>query len=321
MSELQRIVAGALAAAVFFFHAAAYAKPVTFAYQTPTLGSTLPLVVAMEMGYFAAEGLEVKSVFIIGGPTATAALIGGDVNYALIAGVPAVRAIAAGAPLVIVGGMQPYIDYTLIGAKGVASLNDLRGKVVGVTGAGGIAEFASVEGLAKKGFVRDRDYKILYGVGNSPARAQALEAGRIQASPFSFMEKIELERKGFPTLFDIGEVVSNFPFVTIVSTRKKAETDPDGVIALLRGLKRGIDLLKTDSEKVVATVLKKKTYGDPATVRKVVEHFAGAYSIAITREEIENVIAAAHMEAEAKKLGGADKFFIGSFSVKALGKR
>ncbi len=296
------------------------AKPVTFAYQTPTLGSTLPLVVGMEFGYFAAEGLDVKSVFIIGGPTATAALIGGDVDYALIAGVPAARAIAAGAPLVIVGGMQPYIDYTLMGAKGISSLNDLRGKVVGVTGAGGIAEFASVEGLAKKGFVRDRDYKILYGVGNSPARAQALEAGRIQASPFSFMEKIELERKGFSTLFDIGEVVSNFPFVTIVSTRKKAEGDPEGVVALLRGLKRGIDALKTDPEKVIAMVLKKKNYGDAATVRKVVEHFAGAYSVAITREEIEAVIGAARIEAEAKKLGGAEKFFIGSFSAKALGK-
>ena len=320
MRDLKLIIAGALCAAVVLLHTAADAKPVTFAYQTPTLGSTLPLVVAIETGYFAAEGLEVKSVFIIGGPTATAALIGGDVDYALIAGVPAVRAIAQGAPLMIVGGMQPYIDYTLMGAKGVATLNDLKGKIVGVTGAGGIAEFASVEGLAKKGFVRDRDYKILYGVGNSPARAQALEAGRIQASPFSFMEKIELERKGFPTLFDIGEVVSSFPFVVIVSTRKKAEADPEGVVALLRGLKHGIDLLKSDPEKVIAMVLKKNKYGDPATVRKVVEHFAGAYSIAITREEIEAVISAARLEAEAKKLGGADKFFIGSFSAKALGR-
>src|SRR4051812_47739247 len=142
MRVLKRIIAGALCAAAVLITAAADAKPVTFAYQTPTLGSTLALVVAMDMGFFAAEGLEVKSVFIIGGPTATAALIGGDVDYALIAGVPAVRAIAAGAPLVIVGGMQPYIDYTLMGAKGVATLNDLKGKIVGVTGAGGIAEFA-----------------------------------------------------------------------------------------------------------------------------------------------------------------------------------
>src|SRR5437867_10806998 len=192
------------------------AKPVTFAYQTPTLNSTLPLIVGVDFGFFSTEGLEVKTVFIRGGPTAIAALVGGDVDYALVAGVPAVRAIAQGAPLTIVSGMQPYMDYTLIGAKGVTTLNDLKGKVVGVTGAGGIAEFASVEGLAKKGLVRDRDYKILYGVGNSSARAQALEAGRIHASPFSFMEKLELERKGLAVLFDIGQVMPRFPFLVIV---------------------------------------------------------------------------------------------------------
>ena len=296
------------------------AKSVTFAYQTPTLSSTMPITIGMEFGFFAAEGLEVKPIFIIGGPTAIAALIGGDVDYTLAAAVPTVRAIAQGAPLAIVGGIQPYIDYTLIGAKGIASLNDLRGKVVGVTGAGGIAEFASVEGLAKKGFVRDRDYKILYGVGNSPARAQALEAGRIQASPFSFMEKLELERKGFPALFDIGEVISGFPFVVIVSSRRKAEADPEGTTALLRGMKRSMDLVKTDKEKVIAAVLKKGAFGDPGTIRKVVEHFSNLYSIAITQEEIEAAIGAARIETEAKKLGGAEKFFIGTFAAKALGQ-
>jgi ABC-type nitrate/sulfonate/bicarbonate transport system substrate-binding protein len=103
--------------------------------------------------------------------------------------------------VVIAGGFQPYIDYTLIGSKKINNLNDLKGKVVGVTGAGGIAEFATVEGLARKGLVRDKDYKILYGAGNSPARAQALEAGRIQAAPFSFTERLELEQRGFPVLF------------------------------------------------------------------------------------------------------------------------
>jgi len=296
------------------------AKSVTFAYQTPTLSSTLPIVIGVELGFFAAEGLEVKPVFIIGGPTAIAALIGGDVDYALVAGVPAVRAIAQGAPLTVVGGIQPYIDYTLIGAKGILTTNDLKGKLVGVTGAGGIAEFASVEGLAKKGLVRDRDYKILYGVGNSPARAQALEAGRIHASPFSFLEKLELERKGFPVLFDIGNVISGFPFVVILSSRQKAETDPEGTVSLLKGMKRSMELIKADPERVIATVLKKKSYGDPATVRMVVEHFSDLYSISITKGEVEAAIAAARLEAEAKKLGGADKFFIGTLAAKALGQ-
>jgi NitT/TauT family transport system substrate-binding protein len=296
------------------------AKSITFAYQTPTLNSTLPLIVGVDLGFFSAEGLEVKTVFIRGGPTAIAALVGGDVDYTLVAGVPAVRAIVQGAPLVIVSGMQPYMDYTLMGAKGITEVNDLKGKIVGVTGAGGIAEYAAVEGLAKKGLVRDRDYKILYGVGNSPARAQSLEAGRIHASPFSFLERLELEQKGFPVLFDIGKVLPGFPFVVTLANRRKVETDPEGAMALLRAMKRGLDFLKTEKEKVAAAVIKKGIFGDPATVRKTVHQFSDLYSIAITKEDIEALIAAARIEAEAKKLGGADKFFIGTLAAKALGQ-
>ena len=306
----------------------ASAKPVTFAYQTPTLNGTLPLIVGIDFGFFAAEGLEVKTVFIRGGPTAIAALVGGDVDYTVVAGVPAVRAIVQGvpavraivqgAPVTIVSGLQPYMDYTLIGAKGITQLSDLKGKIVGVTGAGGIAEYAAVEGLAKKGLVRDRDYKILYGVGNSPARAQSLEAGRIHASPFSFLERLELEQKGFPVLFEIGKVLPGFPFVVIITSKRKVETDPEGVTALLRGMKRGLDFLRSDKEKVAAAIIKKNQFGDPATVRKTVYQFSDLYSISITKEDIESLISAARIEAEAKKFGGAEKFFAGSVLTKAL---
>ena len=299
---------------------AASLKSVNFASNTPTLSGTLPLVVAQEFGFFAAEGLDVKTVLIRGGPTAMAALVGGGVDYTLVAGVAAVRAIAQNAPMTIISGIQPYMDYTLLGAKGITGVNDLKGKVVGVTGPGGIAEFATVEGLAKKGMVRDRDYKILYGVGNSPARAQALESGKIHASPFSFLKRMELERKGFPLLFDIGSVMPGFPFVVIVSSKQKIDNDPDGVVAMLRGIKRGLDFLAGNHEKVAAMVIKKNNFGDPATVRKVIAQFAEVYSVNITRDDVDALIAATRIEAEAKKLGGAEKFFTRQFLTKAIGQ-
>jgi len=249
-----------------------------------------------------------------------AALVGGGVDYTLVAGVAAVRAIAQNAPMVIISGLQPYMDYTLIGAKGVSGVNDLKGKVVGVTGPGGIAEFAAVEGLAKKGLVRDRDYKILYGVGNSPARAQALESGKIQASPFSFLERLELEKKGFASLFDIGDVMPGFPFVVIASGKQKIDSDPEGVVAILRAITRGLDYLKKNRDKVAESVIKKKTFGDPATVRQVIKQFADLYSTSISKEDIEALIAATRIEAEAKKLGGAEKFFTRQFLAKAVGQ-
>jgi NitT/TauT family transport system substrate-binding protein len=296
------------------------AKTVTFAYNTPTLSGTLPIVVAQDFGFFAAEGLEVKTVFIRGGPTAMAALVGGGVDYTFVAGVAAVRAIAQNAPMLIVSGMQPYMDYTLIGAKGLSTVNDLKGKVVGVTGPGGVAEFAAVEGLAKKGLVRDRDYQVLYGVGNSPARAQALESRKIQASPFSFLERLELEKKGFPTLFDIGEAIPGFPFVVIASGKQKIDNDPDGIVALLRAINRGLDFLKKSRERVAESVINKNTFGDPAMVRRVINQFADLYSTSISRKDIEALITATRIEAEAKKLGGPERFFTRQFLTKALGQ-
>ena len=311
-----------LALSIVGFAGAAFAaaKTVNFASNTPTLSGTLPLVVAQDFGFFAAEGLDVKTVLIRGGPTAMAALVGGGVEYTLVAGVAAVRAIVQNAPMQIISGMQPYMDYTLIGAKGITGVNDLKGKVVGVTGPGGVAEFAAVEGLAKKGLVRDRDYKILYGVGNSPARAQALETGKIQASPFSFLERLELERKGFSSLFDIGSVMPGFPFVVIVTSKQKIETDPEGIVAMLRALKRGLDFLGANQEKVAAAVIKKNKFGDPATVRQVINQFAALYSISITRDDIDSLITATRIEAEAKKFGGPDKFFTRQFLAKATGQ-
>ena len=113
------------------------AKPVNFAANTPTLSGTLPLIVGQEFGFFAAEGLEVKTVFIRGGPTAMAALVGGGVDYTLVAGVAAVRAIAQDAPMLIVSGIQPYMDYTLLGAKSIGNVNDLKGKSRRRHGSGG----------------------------------------------------------------------------------------------------------------------------------------------------------------------------------------
>jgi NitT/TauT family transport system substrate-binding protein len=192
-----------LLSAIFSFDGVrvAAAKPVTFAYQTPTLNSVLPLLVGIDFGFFSAEGLDVKTVFIRGGPTAIAALVGGDVDYTLVAGVPAVRAIVQGAPVAIVSGMQPYMDYTLIGAKGITHLNDLKGKIVGVTGAGGIAEYAAVEGLAKKGLVRDRDYTILYGVGNSPAARSSARGWTDSSVPFFLSRKAGAGEKGVSRSF------------------------------------------------------------------------------------------------------------------------
>jgi len=56
------------------------------------------------------------------------------------------------------------------------------------------------------------------------------------------------------------------------------------------------------------------------TVRKVINQFAEHYSISIAKQDIEALIAATRIEAEARKLGGAEKFVAGALLAKALGQ-
>jgi len=60
--------------------------------------------------------------------------------------------------------------------------------------------------------------------------------------------------------------------------------------------------------------------GDPATMRQVINQFATLYSISITRDDIDSLITATRIEAEAKKFGGPDKFFTRQFLAKATGQ-
>ena len=109
-----------------------------------------------------------------------------------------------------------------------------------------------------------------------------------------------------------------FPFVLLLTSRRKAETAPDEIVNFLKILKRSMDIIRTDKEKAVTAIVKKGTFGDPRVVRKVVDHFSQFYSIAITKEDIEELAVVGKVETEVRKLGGADKICLGPLVAKAL---
>jgi ABC-type nitrate/sulfonate/bicarbonate transport system substrate-binding protein len=108
--------------------------------------------------------------------------------------------------------------------------------------------------------------------------------------------------------------------VVIASGKQKIDNDPEGIVALLRAINRGLEFLKKSREKVAEAVISKNTFGDPAMVRRVINQFADLYSTSISRQDIDALIHATRIEAEAKKLGGPDKFFTREFLAKAIGQ-
>jgi ABC-type nitrate/sulfonate/bicarbonate transport system substrate-binding protein len=298
----------------------AAARIINVAYPSPSWNTSLPVSMAKEFGLFAAEGLEVRPVYVRGGPVVMAALMGGDADFAVIAGVTAVTSIQRGADIVIVGGHTAYIDQVLIGAKGVTKLADLKGKVVGVTGSGGVTEFATVEALARKGLVRDKDYTILYS-GNSPARVNALEKGLLQAAAFSAIEKVLMEQKGYPLLLETGKTMPEFPFMVIVTSRQKIKSNPSEVSAFLRAVRNSMNLIQTSKEKVITAALKKDPTANATVLRKSLDYTVDSFSLQLGKKNIQALVNAAKLGVNLDAPGALEKYFLDEFMNKVLSSK
>ncbi len=296
------------------------AKTITVAYPSPSWNTSLPVSTARDFGIFAAEGLDVRPVYVRGGPVVMAALLSGEADYAIMAGVTAVTSIARGAEVVIVGGHTAYIDQVLIGAKSVANLPQLKGKVVGVTGAGGVTEFATVEALARKGLMRDKDYSIMYA-GNSPARVNALESGVIHAGAFSANEKVVMEERGFPLLLETGKALPEFPFMVVVTYRQKLKNNPAEVVAFLRALRNAMTAIQTGKDKVLAAAAKKDPNANVNVLRKSLDYTLDSFSIALGKKNIQALVSAAKLNVNLDGPGGLEKFFVDDYLTKVAGAK
>ena len=118
-------------------------KQIRVVFTSQTWTSSLPFRVALAKGYFRAQGLSVEPVFIRGGPAAIAALISGDADFGSIGGAQAViRTRARGLDILIIGSISNRVNYAIIGNSASKNVEDLRGKIIGVTGAGAFSDFA-----------------------------------------------------------------------------------------------------------------------------------------------------------------------------------
>ena len=87
-----------------------------------------------------------------GGPAALAALSSGEVDFAEIGGAQAImRSRARGLDGVIIGAISNATNYQIVGSKSTRTLEDMKGKIVGVTGAGAFLRFCDANISTEKG--------------------------------------------------------------------------------------------------------------------------------------------------------------------------
>jgi ABC-type nitrate/sulfonate/bicarbonate transport system substrate-binding protein len=227
--------------------------------------SEIPVRVALARGFFKAQGLQIEPIFIRGGPAAMAALISGDVDFASIGGAQAViRSKARGLDVSIIGSISNQTNYVLLGNKQTRTVESLKGKIIGITGAGAFSEFAVKTFLNKHNVDPTKDV-ILRAVGNTTMRAAALEKGLVAAAPFSPEDAVRLMKSGYPLISNFAESL-DIPQSIVVTRGEVVEKYPETSKKFLKALILGIHLAKTNKKEAIKAGYESGLQGDPETV-------------------------------------------------------
>jgi NitT/TauT family transport system substrate-binding protein len=125
-----------------------HAEKIIFAYPSPST-SFLPLVVAQKKGFFDAENLQPELVQIRPA-VAIPGLTIGSVDYTTVLG-STIAARMRGVPLVITGVFADKPMDFLVGAKGIVSARELKGRIVGISALGTATHFLTVKVLRAVG--------------------------------------------------------------------------------------------------------------------------------------------------------------------------
>ena len=266
--------------------------------------SEIPFRAAMVRGFFKQQGLQIEPILIRGGPAAMAALASGEVDFAQIGGAQAVmRSRARGLEVSIIGSISNATNYQLVGGKSTRSLEDLKGKMLGVTGAGAFSDFALRTFLRRQGIDPDKDV-TLRAIGGSALRATALEKNLVAAAPFTPEDTVRLMRIGFPMIANLSDTL-NIPQSIIATRNEVLEKMPDTAKRFLKAFILGIQFARGNKAEAIKAGYDGGLQGEPDIISQAYQ----LYAPALTADLSLNVAGFQFMLDEDKRSGVIDGKF------------
>lgn len=222
-------------------------KKIRIGSTTPSV-TTLPTEIAARRGFFKEEGLDPEMITIRSADIIIKALLTGHLDYAT--SLPSlVAAGVRGLPIRVFGVMIKKTTYMMVSHPSIRSLDDLRGRVVGVSSFGAASDYVVRLAIQKGGLDPKRDLTIIQ-VGGSSTRLAALQAGTIQATVLVAPFNLQAERMGYRTLLWLGKIM-DLPQGGLGAHQDRTKQDPAELVRVLKAVARGIQLIKSQKEEAV----------------------------------------------------------------------
>lgn len=224
--------------------AAANAQPqVTIGKVIGGSGFHIPSYVAMDRGYFKAEGLDARFVSLTGKALVTAGL-SGNVDFVPIPSGGA-QAALSGADIRYVVGELLKSQWVIVVRKEIGKPEDLKGKTLGY-GRAGAADYDEGATVLTRFFHMNvgKDYKVISFQGEAE-RMAALINGDIQGALVSAPRVPKALDAGMKVLLRTGDYVPRAGG-TIWTQKAYVDQHPDTVKKVIRAIAKGVTYFRED---------------------------------------------------------------------------
>jgi ABC-type nitrate/sulfonate/bicarbonate transport system substrate-binding protein len=224
--------------------------------------SVAPYWIAKEQGFLARRGIDAELVVVGGAERLMAAMIAGDIGIAAIAAPALLTAVVGGADLVLLGSYTNQVRFRLLGRPEIASVRDLRGKQIAITGRGGIIRRSTEIVLERNGVDPEREVTFI-ALGTVNEALAALLGGAVDASMQGPPNMFRAEDEGMRLLADTAD----YDYLTvqqgIAARRPWVAEHPELVRGTLQALGEAIAFAHQQPERT-REVIARNTQSDDA---------------------------------------------------------
>ncbi len=247
------LVATALALAAAAWAPAHADTTLTVGKANATSDAIIPVDIGDRLGIFKKHGLDLKIINFGGGSKMAQAMAAGSIDIGDGAGTE-MAFIAKGGPMLAVcesTGPAPFLGIGVPWDSPVKTLDDLKGKLIGVSSPGSFSDWSAHRLAAFKGWGPDGVKTAAIGGGSAPAvaafRTHQVDADIAGTSLFLAMEETKTGRLIAPVSVYEGNVASG----AIFASNNLIKTNPDAIRAFLAAWIETADYMRAHKAETV----------------------------------------------------------------------
>lgn len=214
----------------------------------------MPVHIAVDLGYFKAEGLTAELVTFEGGVKSFRAAVSGDVDSASAAGPFSIVGRAQGAKTKLVLANAPKLEATMTVQGSIKTLKDLKGKRIGIQQPGGFADVLSRSVLRQAGVKPEEvDFVSILSEDVPPLVAGQIDTAILHVEQFLLAKSKKPDLHVIAKLWEVSPLNLYNAFVVKEETIAKRRKD---VVGMTRAIIRGTRTMYGDKNKVLPILVK-----------------------------------------------------------------